>query len=70
MNLLKSLIDSTGLSAAKFAEKVGAKPQQITKNCRDGGDMKFSTFKKYCEIFQIKNLEIKHGNYTIIIKLN
>ena len=68
MNLLKSLIEQTGLSASKFAKKVDRHPQQITKNIRDGGDMKFSTLKNYAEIFDFKVLEIKHGNCKITIK--
>lgn len=68
MNLLESLIKETGLNASQFSKLVGKHPNQITKNLRDGGDMKFSTFKEFALKCGINSLTIKGQNCSTTIK--
>jgi hypothetical protein len=70
MNVLKTLIELTGKNASQFAEIVGKHPQQITKNIRDGGDMKLSTLKEFSDKVDTKvNIEIISGNSRVMFKL-
>ena len=67
MNLLKELIKITGLSQTQFANKVGCNQSHINRNLANGGDMKFSTFKKYAEICSVKTLEINSAGCKVKI---
>jgi hypothetical protein len=70
MNVLKTLIELTCKNAIQFAEIVGKHPQQITKNIRDGGNMKLSTLKEFSDKVNAKvNIEIVSGNSKVVFKL-
>jgi transcriptional regulator with XRE-family HTH domain len=68
MNLLKLLIETSGLNQAKFAEKVGRKPQHISRQIKSGGGMHTKMFFEYAEILGIDELKFDYKNTNVTLK--
>jgi len=58
MNLLKYLIESSGLNQAQFAKKVGRNPQHINRQIKSGGKMSFDSLIEVCRNSRNRGLEI------------
>ena len=72
MNLLKYLIESSGLNQAQFAKKVGRNPQHIHRQIKSGGKMNFNSLIEYAKIVGIEQLKFQYKGYDveIILKQN
>jgi len=72
MNLLKYLIESSGLNQAQFSKKVGRNPQHINRQIKSGGKMGFDSLVEYAEIVGIEDLKFAYKGYQveIILKQN
>jgi plasmid maintenance system antidote protein VapI len=57
MNLLKLLIETSGLNQKKFAEKVGRKPQHINRQIKSGGGMHTKMFFEYARIIGVSEIK-------------
>jgi hypothetical protein len=67
MNLLKLLIETSGLNQVKFAEKVGRKPQHISRQIKSGGVMHTKMFFEYAEILGIDELQFNYKNTKVTL---
>jgi transcriptional regulator with XRE-family HTH domain len=70
MNLLKTLIQASGLNQKEFAEKVGRHPAHISRQKTNGGNMTFESFVEYAQIVGVSELNFNYKNVNVNLRLN
>jgi len=70
MNLIKLLIETSGLNQKEFAEKVGRHPQHISRQKKNGGNMTFESLIEYAQIVGVSELNFYYKNVKVTLTLN
>jgi transcriptional regulator with XRE-family HTH domain len=71
MNLLKTLIKTSGLNQKEFAQKVGRHPAHISRQKINGGNMTFESLLEYAQIVGVSelNFDYKKVKVKVIFKM-
>jgi transcriptional regulator with XRE-family HTH domain len=71
MNLLKTLIQASGLNQKEFAKKVGRNPAHISRQKINGGNMTFESLVEYAQIVGVSelNFEYKKRKVKVIFEM-
>jgi transcriptional regulator with XRE-family HTH domain len=65
MNLLKTLIQASGLNQKEFAKKVGRNPAHISRQKINGGNMTFESLLEYAQIVGVSELNFDYKNVKV-----
>jgi transcriptional regulator with XRE-family HTH domain len=65
MNLLKTLIKTSGLNQKEFAQKVGRHPAHISRQKINGGNMTFESLLEYAKIVGVSELNFNYKNVKV-----
>jgi transcriptional regulator with XRE-family HTH domain len=65
MNLLKTLIKTSGLNQKEFAKKVGRHPAHISRQKINGGNMTFESLLEYAKIVGVSELNFNYKNVKV-----
>jgi transcriptional regulator with XRE-family HTH domain len=69
MNLLKTLIQASGLNQKEFAQKVGRHPAHISRQKINGGNITFESFLEYAQIVGVSELKFTYKSVNVKLTL-